>query len=305
MSGIRSLIIGGIALALPTFAWANSTCVLGSHPSISDADAETVASIVCGEVRKFGVRGLGQPQAVPPETGEIFRVSMRPLGQTIFLSLSHEQDGLLIYSSQLTLREIEEVPVAAPRLAEAVMLQKPVSRTASVDSLVGDETRKYHKKYGEFFFDLGIVGLAVPGTDVVGGAGITFGGSFETEDFAVLADLRFSGGTPSDDSAMFSSIGVGGRYYFTESNWAPFLTGGLAFTHLEVEKKVKLEDDEWDEWGHDSSDKGGLGAWVGIGIQALRHYRSRLTLDIRAELPFFEVGEKYYVPITAALTYGW
>lgn len=304
MSRVPSLIIGTL-LSLPTVAIAAPVCLIGNHASVSEGDAETVAAIVCNEIRKLGVSGLGEPQVDATGANEIYRVSMRPLGQTLFLSVSHEQGGSLVYEGQLTLREIEEVPVAAPRLAEAVVTQKPVARTASVDSLVGEETRKYHKKYGEFFFDLGIVGLAVPGTDVVGGAGITFGGSFETEDFAVLADLRISGGTPSGDSAMFSSIGVGGRYYFTESNWAPFVTGGLAFTHLEVEKKMKYEGDDWEEWGHDNDDKSGLGSWVGVGIQALRHYRSRLTLDLRAELPFFEVGDKYYVPITVALTYGW
>lgn len=299
MSRISSL-FAATFLTLPTAAAAAPVCLIGNHPSISEGDAETVAAIVCGEIRKLGVQGLGEPRTDAMDASEVYRVSMRPLGQTIFLSLSHERNSSLVYESQLTLREIEEVPVAAPRLAEAVVTQKSVSRTASVDSLVGEETRRYGKKYGEFFFDFGILGLAVPNTDVIGAAGFTFGGAFETEDFAVLSDFRFAGGEPSDDEASFVAVGVGGRYYLSESNWAPFLTGGLTFTSVSVSRAGKSDDD----WG-ESHQQSGLGSWVGIGVQALRHYRSRLTLDVRADLPFFELGGEHFVPITVGLTYGW
>lgn len=299
---VRSFVFAAAlaCLAIPGLARAEAVCLIGSHANITEADAETSAAIVCDELRKRGVIGLSEPRGDATAAAEVYRVTLRPLGEQVYLSLAQEMNGAIVSQGQLMLRRIEEVPVAAPRLAEAVLSGKNVAQTATVSSLVGQESRQ-----GKFFFNFGIVGMALPRTDVIGAAGLSFGGAFETEDFAVLSDLHFTVGQPSDDEALFTSFGVGGRYYLGGGNWSPFFTGGFAFNALSVGVKRKKDFGWGSEEGLDNHSQSGLGAWAGLGIQALRHYESRLTVDLRAGLPFFEVGDKYYVPITLGVTYAW
>ncbi len=286
--------IGAALLASPALASAEATCLIGPHPGIHDADAETVAAIVCDNLRKAGV-ALGEPVEVETLGTETFRVSLRPLGRQLYVSLQRvDAAGAVVRGSELMLHEIEEAPVAAPRLVRAVLEDKPVEQTAAVDNLVGEETRQFRKKDGETLVGLGFLGIAIPGTDVVPGGGFTFRTMYETVDFAVLGDLRLVGGSPSDDSAVFFGLGVGARWFLSDQNWSPFLGAGMGWTALSV-----------DVPGPNGSGTG-LGAWAEVGIEALRFYESRLSIDARVELPMYELERAgYYVPITFGATYFW
>src|SRR5690606_24816467 len=123
----------------------------------------------------------------------------------------------------------------------------------------------------------GVAGVAVPGTDSFPGIGFIVRGAFETEDFGVLAEFRGGGGSPEDDTVGFATLTIGGRYFFMPTDWAPYGGAGLGWSSLSV-----------DEDGFDGS-KNGLGGYLEFGVEALRFYRSRLDVNLRAELPFFEV----------------
>lgn len=253
---------------------------------------------MCSQLRQQGVH-VSDP--VYDGEGEQYRIRIRPLGEKIFLSLQHMgAGGELIREREVVLAEIEETPVAAPRLVEAVRTGKEVGQTATVDSLVGEETRQYRKMGGETFFGLGFMGLAVPGTDVVPGAGILLRWSFETQDFGVVGDLRLVGGSPGDDTAVLFGAGVGGRWFLSNGNWSPFLGAGLGWLVLDV-----------DAPGHFNGGQNGLGTWVEVGVETLRFYETRLSLDLRVELPFYELehhfnssDRSYYVPITFGVSYS-
>ncbi|WP_373047071.1 hypothetical protein [Vulgatibacter sp.] len=277
-------------LALPAAAEAQAACLIGPAPTFDPADAETVAGIVCSHLRKEGI-AVGEPAF--EATGEAWRVNLRPLGHKVFLSLQHvDANGAIEAESDLLLTGIEETPVAAPRLVRAIVEDKSVDKTATVSTLVGEETRRYQKKFGESFFGLGLVGIAVPGTNVVPGAGFLLRWGFESEDFAALSDLRFAAGSNDGDEAAFFAFGVGGRWFFLPTNVTPFLGGGVGWSAFEVED------------GDYNGSKTGLGAFVEVGIEALRLYESRLSLDVRAELPFYDLpGDKYYVPLTVGASY--
>src|SRR5690606_4419321 len=161
------------------------------------------------------------------------------------------------------------------------------------------ETRRYRKRGGETFFGIGFMGMVVPGTDVAPGAGMTFRWSFETADFGVLGDLRFAGGSPGDDSAAFFSAGVGGRWFLVDTNWSPYLGVGLGFTALDVQER-----------GEFNGGLSGLGAWGEVGVEFLRFYETRLSVDLRLEAPLFELENeaetrrRYYLPVTFGVTYS-
>jgi len=289
-------------LALPAGAAAQAACLIGPHGGIAPEDAETVTSIVCSQLRKNGEQ-VGDP-VVDAGGTEAWRVSLRPLGEKVFLSLQRiDEDGAVGAESELLLQRIEEVPTAAPRLVQSALTGRPIEETATVNTLVGEETRRYRKRDGESFFGLGFMAMGVPGTDVIGAGGFLARWAFETEDFGVLTDLRVGGGGAGDDSATFFSLGVGGRWFLTDGNVSPFLGVGLGWTALGVEEHAGFDGDE-----------GGAGAWVELGFEALRFYETRLSVDLRAELPFFELDDdsfwskdpgrrSYYVPITLGVSY--
>ena len=288
-------------LTLPAAAAADAACLIGPHGGIPPEDAETVASIVCGQLRKQGEQ-VGDP-VIDAGGRDAWRVAMRPLGEKIFLSLQRiDASGAVGAESEVLLREIEEVPTAAPRLVKSAVTGKPIETTATVESLVGEETRKHRKRDGESFFGLGFMAMGVPGTDVLGAAGLLARWSFETEDFGVLTDLRLGGGGAGDDSANFFSLGVGGRWFLGPGNVSPFLGVGVGWMAVEVDHSAF------------KGDQSGAGAWVELGVEALRFYESRLSVDLRAELPFFELHDdgfwddeprssSYYVPVTLGVTY--
>lgn len=228
-------------------------------------------------------------------------MNLRPLGRKVLLSLQYVgQTGAVQREGELLLNEIEETPFGAQRLVTAVLDGRDVSSTATVANLVGDEIRERRKKDGEHFFGLGLMGLAVPGTDMVAGGGLIIRWSFETTGLGILADLRFAGGSPSDDEATMVAIGVGGRWFLSPGSWSPFLGTGLWFGEFNVHEK-----------GEFHGDQSGLGTWLEVGFEVLRLYDSRLSFELRAEPVFYELrssgmegrNRRYYLPLTFGLTY--
>src|SRR5690606_9971082 len=88
---------------------------------------------------------------------------------------------------------------AAPRLVAAVLEEGEGSRVARTYAMVDHRPRE--KEGGDHFFGLGLMGLAVPGTDLYAGAGFILRWTFETPDFGVVSDFRFGGGSPGEDTA--------------------------------------------------------------------------------------------------------
>nr|PZM92347.1 MAG: hypothetical protein DIU72_06860 [Pseudomonadota bacterium] len=292
-----------LAFSLPALARADVGCVAGDAAGIDPVDVETVAQIVCSQLRRQGV----QVSEARGSEGEHWRVNLRPLGRKVILTLQHVgADGVIRREGELMLNEIEEAPVGAPRLVTSVLEDRDISSTATVATLVGDEVRTQRKKDGEHLFGLGLLTISVPGTDVFAGGGLALRWAFETPNLGVLADLRFAGGSPADDDAGMFGIGVGGRWFTSPGSWSPFVGAGLQYTVLSVTERGKF-----------SGSQNGMGAWLEIGVELLRLYESRLSFELRAEPAFFELEEdddwfeeddrdprrRYYVPITFGITY--
>lgn len=278
---------------------ATPRCVLGAHAGIADADASTASQIVCDEIFKLGPTGASH-----------YRVGLGKLGNVMILSVTVESaPGTIQDHKQLQLTGIEEVPVAAPRIAESVVHGTPLAQTQKVDNIVGDEARKPRKKSGSTHFALGLIGVMPPLS--AGGSpapGIDLEFSYESGSFAIGAGLRAANGGQDTAHVSYVALTVGGRYFLTDTDIAPYIGGGLAWTGL----SAKTSDGT-----HDGS---GLGAFTEIGVQALRTHRTHLTLGVRADLPFYSLrgsssytsyqtsgytsspsASLYYVPLTLNL----
>ena len=303
--------------ALPTMARAASdTCLVGDHTGIADGDALTSARLVCDAVRALG-RTVGPPTTEPPP-GPAFRVQLQPLGRSLILTLAEEAPGGAVVTQRvLRLTDIEEVAVAAPRIAEAVVRRVPLEDTARVDNLVREETRDYEKKPGEFFWGAGVVTGAML-ADRVDGAlvGLDLRAFYETPRWSVGVDFRFAGyNSDQSDStdAMQVALSVGGRYFFADGDFAPFAGGGLSMLSLQAPALA----------GPGTSDGNGAGLYAEAGVEVLRLRESRLSVDVRLDAPLYQLrkdeysydgygsGEQrsdaagYAVPLTVGVVYAW
>jgi hypothetical protein len=262
-----SRLAGALLLSmLPITAFAQASgedqslaqCAAGEINGISADNAATAVQLFCGAITS----------RVSPANGSSYRVDMGRLGRLAILTVRTIRAGEPDKAMSVQLEGIEEVAVAAPRLGEAVATGKPFASSATVDNLVSEENRKYagKKRDGESLYGGGLYGSTlVGGEGDDNGAGLI--GKFEYQMPGFGAGV--SGFIPFE-SPYLLGVSVDGRKFFSESDFAPFAGGGLAYVHFD----------------DDSSRNSSLGAYVSGGFEAFRTYQNRLTVEARAFVPF-------------------
>jgi hypothetical protein len=301
------------ASSVPSHA-GEAACVLGEHEGIAEADARTSAALVCAALSERGARVRTTPLR-PEQTygfAGAYRVALRPLGKLVLLHVSYESPvGQDVRARQLQIGDIEEMTVAAPRIADALLHDKPLAETARVDNLVAEETRKSRKVSGETFFALGIFGFAMP-DDAWAGYGAYARFHYETPAYAVGIDGRVGGSTRNDGDAHLFGLSVGGRYFVSDSDVTVFLGGGLGVLWVGVSDQQEIEDAELSGYNIEDVERAGSGLspYAEVGLELLRMHDSRLDVGLRVDTPLFELGEgigsgkDYVVPISLFASYS-
>jgi hypothetical protein len=266
------------------------------------ADAATAVAIACEELASVS-RGTGA-----------YEVSVRSLGESVVMTVSHDGAG---DGRSLVLDGLREVPMAARRLAEAVVLGKPIEETRLVDNLVESEGRELVTRPGSVKFEVGALGLAA-GRSTGTGAGFSLALAYDSPTFAIPAELRFAHSSSGDRESSLFSIDTGARYFFSRRDTSPFVGGGLSMLYLSLsdlrdrDRYVFVEDSHW-----------GPGLYAEAGVQIFRLHRGRMTARVRADFPLYSLhpegtdyqtigrntrpvhiddGSRYLVPITFGLT---
>lgn len=247
-----------------------TTCALGDHAGFDDADAETTRRLVCDEIARTGA---------PP--GARYHVNLGKLGKVVILSVSREgaTPGAIADSRELRLSSIEEVSVAGPRLADALVHGQPIKETETTENLVGEETRETKEAPGKLHFAVGLMGLMPPfdrGMSLAAGGLIDL--HYEAARVELVGGMRGGGNSSDSDPSMsYFMIPIGGRYHFTDQDVAPYVGGGLEWLTL----NLKVPSDSFDGGGN------GLGGYVDGGVEMLRTHHAHLAFGARLDLPFF------------------
>ena len=182
------------------------------------------------------------------------------LGQKIPMSLDEVRaDGSVPYSAGLAAMAIEEADVVIPRLVAAVVGRKPVTATASMETVVEVETRELKKKASEQRWAFGAP---------ISPGGFSVMVMRQTPRFRV--DLMLEGtGKFGESGSGAGFFGAGGAWFLSEkSSVSPYIAAGAGI--------VWVDDIE------------GTGGRVEIGIEVLRLHRMRLTAGIDAIIPGFD-----------------
>ena len=268
---------------------ARPMCRLGEHDGIDEASASTATQIVCDAIQHAG-----------SSPSEHFRVSLGTLGNIVVLTVTEEgaTPGSTVDSRTLRLQHVEEIPVAAPRIAEALVRGTPVEETQKVDNLVGEETRVPRSKGGHTKFAMGLMGVMPPlDKGLTPSPGIMLDLHYETANgrLELGGDMRFGGGSNNDDTIAavngFFEFSLGGRYYTTDTDFSPYIGGGFAWSYFNLTIP-----------GTFSNDHSGLGAYVDTGFEVLRTHSTHLAVGARLDLPFYSFRDPQY--LQSACAYG-
>ncbi len=308
---------GPESLRMPREAQGEMTiCLAGPHTGLKADAARAAFGVVCDSLRNAGAP-VAAVQETPGNATSAFRINLERLDRVIILRVTYESPvGTPVDSRSLNLNGLDEVLLASDRIAQALVQGKPIEETATVDTLVGTETRKYQKKSGEAFWGVGLYGMAVPTLGAYSSGGMELPLWYETPSLGVGGSVRFAftGGTDdSDTRATFGSLSFGVRGFFNEGDIAPFMGGGLGF--------------DWADYREPSADGNftlhgkteGFGAYGEFGVALLRLHKTRFVLGARVDLPFFstkmsgvsfangtattEEKSRYAIPVSVNVTF--
>lgn len=274
-------------------------CVLRSSEGVPAQDARTAAALVCEALLAAGAQVDTEPV---PDRGEraAYEVGVRALGRLIFLQVSFRSaGGAQQRSESVQVNAIEEVPVAARRLAEAMLLRKRVSTTAEIDNLVGEDGRRFVKRRGETLLALGVLGFVAPGVETGGGFGAFGRIHFETASFGAIIEARLAGSGARNGDNVLGGLAVGGRWFWFPTNLTPFLGAGagIAWLSSEDDRGAKV-------YGS------GFVTFAELGLEFMRFYSSRIDVFLRLDVPTFELkGDErrkdvYWLPVSFMASYS-
>lgn len=274
-----------------------ASCLLGLRPKAQEDSARTAARLFCDEVRGKGV-AIGDLTEQAPAGGAAYRIDIETLGSQLLVRVAHESPlGTPRATRRLFLANFEEMNVAAGRLAEALVHDKPLSETATVTSVVRADTAPNQKKRGDTLVGVGLIGVSSTAANVFAAPGAEGSLFYETPDLAVGASIAGAGGggagTGSGKLGYFA-FSVGARHYLTQSDITPYIGGGAAYTHLYIRSG---------DYGDTGDKNGGLGGYLEGGVQLLRLHKHHLGAGLRADAPLYRVTDRYSVPITFNVTW--
>jgi hypothetical protein len=137
-------------------------------------------------------------------------------------------------------------------------------------------------------FELGLFGMAGTNEDAGPAGGAHMGLVYRANNFAVTSHGRAGGIGSADHKIATASIDIGARYYFSTSETAAFIGGGMGLSYLHLV-------------GPNDRDASGLAPFGEVGLEWLRGHHAALGTSLRADVPLFEIGDAYVVPISLNL----
>ena len=188
------------------------SCELKQQSGLVESDARTATTLICEELRRESA-GAGA-----------YGISLGSLGQAIVVVASRG-DGTASLTVQVA--NMEEMPLAARRIAGALAHGRPLAAGQRVDNLLESETRQPPSKKGSLKFMAGVMDVESPGFGARS-VGFGLGLLYSTPRFALPVEARFawSGTGYPDPELDLAGLGIGARRYVSDRDVSPFFGGG-------------------------------------------------------------------------------
>ena len=251
-------------------------CGLRESRGVSAADAATAADLVCAEIR----RASGATGA--------YGVALATLGRTVVVTATREAPAA---SVTVEVDGLEELPKAAPRIAEALVHGLGFATTQRVDNLLVAETRPARVKKGSVKFCASVADVESLGHGARA-SGFSLGLMYASPRFALPVEMRFAWDDAEygEKGLSLFSVSVGGRGYLSKKDVSPFVGGGLGILNLDAS--------EYDPSGSGTGDfygeRSGIALYAEAGVEMLRLHRGRVALFVRADFPTASLRSESY-----------
>jgi hypothetical protein len=243
------------------------SCFVGGHAGIDDADARTTTELVCDELR--------QKKADPG----IYDVRLGKLGGRILMVVTERANG---EDRRLLIQSFDEVPIAAPRLVNALVNHTSLEETQNVDNVVSAEARAVKVKPSPGGASIGLVGMSGIGLAPGAAGGFDVGVMFRHEHISFGGHGRAGGIGSGNNKLGFASLDLGVRYHLGEGDTTPFVGGGLGFAYFQANRE-----------NGDLTGSGFEGV-AEVGVDCFRANRVGAVISLRADLPLFALAGHAY-----------
>lgn len=240
-------------------------CTLGDTTGFETPDVRTSLDIVCTELAQRGA------------TGSPYEVRFGRLGGKILVVVT---EGTTHEERRAFAASLEEMPVVAPRLAEAIVHKTSVQDSETVDTVLAQNTKPVVSKAIQPGVELGLAGATPAGTTFSAAGGAFIGLQFRRERWALAGQARAGGIGSAEGKLVSASVGVGGRYFMTDGDVAPFVGLGVGVGYFHVSRAPRGNYD-------DDLDGSGFTASAEAGAAFLRTGHVGATLSLRADAPLF------------------
>jgi hypothetical protein len=249
-----------------------SNCKLGAHADIPDGEARTAAEIVCAALADR------KAAAVPHQ------VRFGVLGgRTLVIVERQDASGDAVAERRTLLGSLDEITIAAPRVVDALVDDKPLDDTRNVDNVLAAETRTPKVQKGQMGFEGGIYGATAVGAASGASAGVALGLLYRAGSVGVSTQARFGGIGNSDSQVSGNSLEFGARYYLTNAEIAPYVGGGFEISSVHLTRTS----------GDDYAGSG-FGAYVTMGAELLRTHHAAVSAAVQLDAPFYAVQSANY-----------
>lgn len=253
------------AAAALTLRSGRVVCTLGDTTGFEAPDVRTSLDIVCTELAQRGAQGSP------------YEVRFGRLGGKILVVMT---EGTTHEERRAFAASLEEMPVVAPRLAEAMVHKATVQDSETVDNVLAQSTKPVVSKPIQPGVELGISGSTPAGTTFSAAGGMYLGLQFRRERWALAGQARAGGIGSTDGKLVSASVGVGGRYFLTDGDVAPFVGLGVGVGYFHVSRAPRGDYDT-------DLDGSGFTASAEAGAAFLRTGHVGAALSLRADAPFF------------------
>jgi hypothetical protein len=246
-------------------------CGLGEALGVNPDEATVATRYICGEIWNASA---GKPSAT-------YRVHYGKLGAKILVTVEATESAGMRDERHIEVLALDEVTVAAPRIAKAIVNKTSVQETETADNLLRNEEKASNQKRGAIKLEGGIVGTALLGPPAVApAAGLNMQLDYVSGRGLIYIGFRFG------ISPNLNTVGVhaGADYHLSDGDIAPFVGGGATWS------AVKTTPDDRQISGS------GFGVFLEAGVTAFRTNRTNFRVGIRADVPWYGLQEETRVP---------
>ena len=236
-------------------------------PGIAESDLSTATELIRVSVGQSGSHHVSKDSS---KADFILRPRLMKLGSAYIMTLEKLKGEEVVFSNQLKASQLDELDKITSRLTRSVIESLKSEKEAKVGEVTDEEAKQGSQRKPAirgYYFGIGPVLLGNLGSS---GLGYDLSGAYAWDVNQIMVqiftDLAFKG------SASFLDIGIGGHYFLSDRDLAPYLAADFGYAGASVQNTLESS--------------GGFALGFGAGFQLLRTSSIHLELGTRFTVLF-------------------